>query len=289
MRRATFALMIAGLALCSAQAPPPAPDLKLPMVANSVRFAVIGDSGTGEAEQYQVGAMMASYHAKFPFDFVLMMGDNIYGSKTPGDYKKKFEDPYKALLDAGVKFYASLGNHDDPNQDLYKLFNMNGQRYYTLKKGNATFYALDSNYMDPNQLSWLETQLDQSDSAWNICFFHHPFYTHAKFHGADVDLKTRIEPLFIKSGVNAVLAGHQHVYERLKPQNGIYYFVLGNSGELRFHDLKPSPDTAKGFDTDRTFMLVEIAGNDFHFQTIARTGETVDSGVLQKQPKPATR
>jgi hypothetical protein len=65
--------------------------------------------------------------------------------------------------------------------------------------------------------------------------------------------------------------------------------VLGNSGELRFHDLQPSPDTVKGFDTDRTFMLVEIAGNEFHFQTISRTGETVDAGVLVKQAKPATK
>ena len=291
MLRAAFLTMLAILTACGAQAPAltAAVDLKLPLTANSVRFAVIGDSGTGEKEQYQVGALMAGYHEKFPFDFVVMMGDNIYGSKTPGDYKKKFEDPYKSLLDAGVKFYASLGNHDDPNQDLYKPFNMNGQRYYSFKKGNAAFFALDSNYMDPTQLSWLDSQLFGSDSAWKICFFHHPLYTHARFHGADVDLRTRIEPLLIKAGVNVVLAGHQHVYERVKPQQGIYYFVLGNSGELRFHDLQPSPDTVKGFDTDRTFMLVEITGNEFHFQTISRTGETVDTGVLLKQPKPASR
>src|SRR5580700_6268312 len=98
MRRATFFLFLASLGAYSAPAPQLPPDLKLPLTPNSVRFAVIGDSGTGEREQYQVGALMASYHAKFPFDFVLMMGDNIYGSKTPADYRKKFEDPYKALL-----------------------------------------------------------------------------------------------------------------------------------------------------------------------------------------------
>lgn len=291
MLRATFLSILACLPACVAQAPGPQPvvDLKLPLASGSVRFAVIGDSGTGEKEQYQVGALMATCHAKFPFDFVVMLGDNIYGSKTPADYKKKFEDPYKVLLDSGVKFYAALGNHDDPNQDLYKPFNMNGQRYYSFKKGGVSFFALDSNYMDPTQLSWLDAQLFGSDSVWNICFFHHPFYTHARFHGADVDLRTRIEPLLIKAGVNVVLAGHQHVYERIRPQNGIYYFVLGNSGELRYHDLQPSSDTVKGFDTDRTFMLVEIAGNEFHFQTISRTGETVDTGILLKQPKPASR
>jgi len=284
MRRFTFLSVLAILVVARGQAP--APELKLPVAANSVRFAVIGDSGTGDRAQYEVGEQMARYHASFPFDFVLMMGDNIYGSETPADMKRKFEDPYKPLLDAGVKFYACLGNHDNPNQRLYKPFNMGGQRFYSFKKGNVSFFALDSNYMDPAELEWLTTQLSQSGSAWNICYFHHPLYTHARFHGADVDLRTRIEPIFEKAGVNVVLTGHQHVYERIKPQNGIYYFVLGNSGELRFHDLRPSPDTIKGFDTDRTFMLVEIAGDTFNFQTISRTGQTVDSGALPRQPKP---
>ena len=62
-----------------------------------------------------------------------MLGDNLYGNEGAKDFEKKFERPYKALLDAGVKFYASLGNHDNPNQRFYKLFNMNGQRYYNFK------------------------------------------------------------------------------------------------------------------------------------------------------------
>jgi hypothetical protein len=290
MRRSTFLLLIAGLAITPVldRGQAPAPQLTLPLKPGSVRFAIIGDSGTGESEQYQVGEQMARYHEIFPFDFVLMLGDNIYGSKTPADYKRKFEDPYKPLLDGGVKFYASLGNHDDPNSRFYKPFNMDGRRYYSFKKGNAEFFALDSNYMDPDQMTWLAEQLSESTSAWKICYFHHPFYTHARFHGADVDLRAKIEPLLIKAGVNLVLTGHQHVYERIKPQNGIYYFVLGNAGELRYHDLRPSPDTIKGFDTDRDFMLMEIAGDDLNFQTISRTGETVDAGVLPRQPKPAS-
>ncbi len=273
--------------LLAAATPAQTPELRLPLKPNSVRFAVIGDSGTGERAQYEVAQQMANYHSRFPFDFVLMLGDNIYGSELPADFKRKFEDPYKPLLDAGVKFYAALGNHDDPNQRFYKPFNMGGQRYYNFKKGDAAFFALDSNYMDPAQLTWLDTQLSRSDAAWNICFFHHPLYTHARFHGADVDLRAVIEPIFQKDGVNVVLAGHQHVYERLNPQKGIYYFVLGNAGELRFHDLRPSADTIKGFDTDRAFMLVEIAGDEFYFQTISRTGETVDAAVLPRQMKPA--
>ena len=77
-----------------------------------------------------------------------MLGDNIYGSERPQDFVKKFERPYKALLDLKIPFYASLGNHDDPNQRFYKPFNMDGKRYYTFEKEGVRFFALDSNYMD---------------------------------------------------------------------------------------------------------------------------------------------
>ena len=136
--------------------------------------------------------------------------------------------------------------------------------------------------MDPEQLDWLKKELKDSKAAWKICYFHHPLYSHAKFHGSDTDLRKRLEPILQQSGVSVVFAGHEHVYERLKPQNGINYFVLGNSGQLRFHDLRPSADTAKGFDADRTFCMVEITGDQFYFQTISRTGETVDFGVLER-------
>src|SRR6266496_1107559 len=110
--------------------------LTLPVKDKSVRFAVIGDNGTGDRPQYDVGRQMAKFREKFPFEFVIMLGDNLYGDKKPSDFKKNFEDPYKPLLDAGVKFYASLGNHDDPNCRLYKPFNMDGKRFYSFKKDN---------------------------------------------------------------------------------------------------------------------------------------------------------
>jgi predicted phosphodiesterase len=261
------------------------PAVKLPLQQGSVRFAIIGDSGTGEHPQMEVAQQMVKFRRDFPFDFVLMLGDNIYGSKTKEDFKKKFENPYADLRSAGVKFYASLGNHDHTAERLYEPFNMNGQRYYSFKTANVHFLALDSNYMDPVQIEWLDRQLSGSDSVWKICFFHHPLYSHGKFHGSDVDLRARLEPMFVKYKVDVVLNGHEHVYERVKPQQGIYYFVLGNSGELRPHNLNPSPDTAKGFDTDRAFGMIEIAGDTFYYQIVSREGATVDSGSMQKPGK----
>src|SRR6266404_8908630 len=103
-----------------------ADEFKFPLKMGSVRFAAIGDMGTGEAPQYEVANRMNAVRQEFPFDFVIMLGDNIYGGSKAKDFERKFEQPYKAMLDASVKFYASLGNHDNPNERFYKLFNMNG-------------------------------------------------------------------------------------------------------------------------------------------------------------------
>ncbi len=262
---------------------PKAPDLKLPLEPQSVRLAIIGDSGSGDEAQIEVARQMAIWRGQFPFDFVVMLGDNIYGRKTAADFKRKFEDPYAPLLAAGVRFYASLGNHDHTSERYYKPFNMDGKRYYTFKRGDVAFFVLDSNYMDPEQVDWIKKQLSGSTAHWKICYFHHPLYSDGKMHGPDLDLRKQLEPIFVEYGVDVVLSGHEHFYERLQPQKGIYYFVLGNSGELRYNGLRPSQDTAKGFDTDRAFALMEISGEELHFQAVSRVGETIDSGVLPKQ------
>ncbi len=259
-------------------------DVRLPLKDKSVRFAVIGDSGTGERDQYQIAREMDTYHKAVNFDFVIMLGDNIYGGHELRDFAQKFEIPYKPLLDAGVKFYASLGNHDDPKlEPLYKPFNMNGERYYTFKKDGIQFFALDSNYMDAPQLSWLEQNLRSSKAQWKISFFHHPLYNEGKMHGPDLDLRNELLPLLKNYGVNVVFSGHEHVYERLKPVDNIYYFVQGDSGKLARHDFHRSNELAASFDRARTFMIVEIVGDTLYFQTISQNGETVDAGGLSRQ------
>ena len=106
----------AGPAAVQAPSTPAAAVVPLPDRVNSVKFAVLGDFGTGSPAEYQLASQMVKTHATFPFNFVLTVGDNIYGSQRPQDFANKFELPYKPLLDAGVKFYASLGNHDSREQ-----------------------------------------------------------------------------------------------------------------------------------------------------------------------------
>lgn len=261
--------------------------LALPLKEGSVRFGIIGDTGSGSSKQYEVGEMMVQYHHLFPFTFVVMLGDNIYGGEAPKDYQKKFASAYQKLLDANVKFYASLGNHDQANQVNYEPFNMNGKEFYRFTKGNVAFYALNSTYMDKRQVEWLESELAKDTAEWKICFFHHPPYSSGGKHGSDKQLREVVEPIFVKYGVNVVLTGHDHFYERVKPQKGIYYFISGGGGKLREGNVRSnSPLTAKAFDTDMHFMIAEIVNDSLYFQAISRTGETVDSGVLHRQRKP---
>ncbi|HEV2905506.1 MAG TPA: metallophosphoesterase [Pyrinomonadaceae bacterium] len=259
----------------------------LPLKDGSVKFAVIGDTGTGTSKQHDVGDTMARYRSAFPFEFALLLGDNMYGGESAVDFEKKFSGPYKELLDQNVKFYAALGNHDQALQTNYVNFNMNGKEYYRFKKGNVAFYALNSNYMDKKQVKWLEDELAKDTSDWKVAYMHHPPYSSGGKHGSDDQLREIIEPIFVKYGVNVVLTGHDHFYERIKPQKGIYYFVSGAGGKLRKGDIKKGTGlTAKGYDDDMSFMLFEVVnGKQMHFQAISRTGATIESGVLMNQRK----
>jgi 3',5'-cyclic AMP phosphodiesterase CpdA len=248
----------------------------------SLKFAAIGDNGTGERPEYDVGRQMAAYHERFPFELVIMLGDNLYGRQEAKDFVAKFEEPYRPLLSAGVQFYAALGNHDNPSQQAYPPFHMGGVRYYTYSKRNVRFFAIDSNLLDAKQLAWIESALRQSSDDWKICYFHHPLYSDGKTHGSQVDLRVALEPLFIKYGVNVVFSGHDHVYERIKPQKGITYFVSGAGGQLRKGDVRRSDLTAAQFDQDCSFMLIEVSGDDLFFQAISRTGTAVDAGVVHR-------
>src|SRR6185436_16025744 len=114
-------------------------------------------------------------------------------------------------------------------------------------------------------------------------FFHHPIYSSARRHGSDFRLRAFLEPLFVKYGVSAVFSGHDHVYERFKPQNGITYFVVGGSAKLRSGNVRPSGLTAKSFDRDNSFAVIELDRDNLYFQAISRTGKVVDEGTVPRR------
>ena len=263
-------------------ASPTTQGLTLPNLPGSVKFAAIGDNGTGDSPEYEVAAQMAAWHQKFRFDTVIMLGDNMYGRQHARDFVEKFERPYRRLLDAGVSFYAALGNHDDPANVYYPPYHMDGRRYYSFARGDVRFFVLDSDGLDAPQLHWLERALSENPSRWKICYFHHPLYSDGRRHGSELDLRVVLEPLFVQYGVNVVYSGHDHVYERLVPQKGISYFVSGAAGQLRLDRLRHSPTAVVGYAEDQSFMLNEIVGNELFFQVVSRRGATVDSGTIHR-------
>jgi hypothetical protein len=275
--------------------PPPAKPgeqvVPLPNAKDSLKIGVLGDFGTGSREQYQLGEAMAKVRTTFPYELVLLTGDNLYGSERPQDFEKKFERPYKPLLDAGVKFYASLGNHDSRDQRNYPPFNMNDKLYYGFKgsKQSVRFIALESTYPEPAQIDWLEEELRGSNEDWKVVYFHHPLYSSGERHGSDPRLRETLEPLFLKYNVSLVFTGHDHFYERIKPQKEILYFVIGSGGKLRAGNIDRSTGlTAKGFDTDLAFLVGEFIGDQFTFQAITRSGAVIDSGSFsRRKPPPA--
>jgi hypothetical protein len=283
---AVVLLTAAALAVARTLAAQPPAAVELPNLADSFKFAVLGDFGTGDRAQYQLGEQMAKLHARFPYELVITVGDNIYGGERPQDMKRKFEDPYKPLLDAGVKFYASLGNHDDRAQARYALFNMDGKTYYTFKapKEDVRFVALETDYLRPQQIAWFEQEMAKAGEKWIIPYFHHPLYSSGGRHGGQADIAMVLEPIFLKYNVSVVFAGHDHFYERIKPQKGIVHFVTGSGGKLRKGDInRRSGLTAVGFDTDQVFLAAEIKDDRFYFNAISRTGAIIDSGVIERR------
>ena len=269
----------------SPQSPAEAP-VALPNQKGSLKFTVLGDFGTGGRGEYELAARMAQFREGFLFDTVVLVGDNLYGSERPQDFKVKFEIPYKPVLDAGVTFYGALGNHDAREQRYYKLFNMNGKLYYSFKAPSqkVRFFMLDSTYPVPEQIDWLEKELKSSNDDWKIAVFHHPLYSSSGRHGSDLKLREVLEPLFVRYNVSVCLSGHDHVYERIKPQHGIVHFVTGSGGQLAVGDLdKSSALTAKGFDTGNVFMAVEIVHDTMYFNAIASDGRVIDSGIVERR------
>ena len=250
---------------------------------DSLKFAVLGDAGDGSREQYDIGRQMAAARSTFPFEFVLALGDNMYGRQQREDFVTKFQKPYEPLLQAGVRFFGALGNHDDPKQRFYPGFNMGGERFYSFVRQQVRFVVLDTNVLDSKQLAWAESTLRDAREPWKIAYFHHPLYSNGGRHGSSVELRVVLEPVLVRYGVSVVFAGHEHIYERLTPQKGITHFVEGSGGRLRKGDLERAETTAAGFDQDQTFMLVEISGDQMSFRTISRTGATVDSGVIGRR------
>ena len=259
------------------------------VVDSKTKFAVLGDFGTGESDEIAVATQMLQEFKQADFDFVLTVGDNIYPNGNAKYFAKHFEEPFAGLLQERVKFYGVLGNHDveegRKDQCNYPLFNMGGSAYYSISRGNGLidFFMLDSTDFGVGQANWLEHGLRNSHAVWKVVALHHPLYSSGKKHGSNLKLRTILEPMLTKYQVQVVFAGHDHLYERLKLQQGIQHFVTGAGGKMRRGDIDPrSTLRAMSYDEDNSFMLIEVDERQMNFKSINEKGVVIDSGVIKQ-------
>jgi 3',5'-cyclic AMP phosphodiesterase CpdA len=253
--------------------------LPMPTIRGGTVFALMGDGGSGDMPQQQVAqAMLTYFETARRFPFVLMLGDNLYDD----DYTNEFLVPYKPLLDHGVKFYATIGNHDRDLQIHFKPFNMGDKDRYTFDQGNARFAALNSNHPgDPEQIKWLDTAFADAGDKWRICFFHHPLYSSGQHASESQDvIRPALERALVRNRVNVVFSGHEHLYERTRPQQGIVYFVSGGGGRY-LYKVQPREFDEVGV-SEHHFMVAEVAGDRLFYEAITHQQRVLDCGVVYR-------
>lgn len=228
-----------------------------------VRFAVAGDVGTGgEAEQRTADAMDAT-EGDMEYAALLLLGDNVYPNGDPAKLSQTVFEPFAGVLDGGTELLAVLGNHDvrDGHGDAQAEALGMPSRWYSTHVGDVLVIALDSNQpSNPEQLAWLESELQHDTSPWTIAILHHPAYS-AGEHGSDMSVREHFSPLFEQYGVDLVLSGHDHDYQRSTPIEGITYVVSGAAAELR--DTDSASFTAVAWST---YSFVDLAVYDDHIE-----------------------
>ena len=268
-------------------------------------FVAIGDGGCACPAQRKVADRMLDWHKKHPYDFVLMLGDNVYdnGDTKGGSralYKTNFDKYYRALKDRGVEFHAVLGNHDvqtrhgkDEISAAGRFGFMTNKGYYNFaprKRINGisliSFFALNSNAMidgkkDDEQITWLRKSLTESGSVWKIAVFHHPIYSPITKHKPETEFRNEVEKVIVDGGIRITLSGHNHIYDRMKSQKGVVHFTSGG-GVARLYNVRMNDITACASKSHH-FMYFEVYPNEIRFWAIAADGLPIDAGIIKKE------
>ena len=313
------------------------------------RFWVLGDAGTAGngAPDRQQSTRDAYYNfaaANGPADSWLMLGDNAYNSGTDAEHQAAIFDMYPATL-RNLFLWPTIGNHetaqsstttDFPYLNIFSL-PRNGEsggvpsgteKYYSYDHGNIHFVCLDSmtsgQTANTPMANWLRADLEATTAEWIIVFFHHPPYTKGS-HNSDTEqdlvaLRQNINPILETNGVDLVLSGHSHSYERsflinghyglaptMRPEmkvdagdgreegdgpyqkdrtgRGTIYTVAGSSGQATFLQAD-APHTAMNVTIlELGSMIIDVSGNRLDGMFLRENGTIQDHFVITK-PSP---
>jgi 3',5'-cyclic AMP phosphodiesterase CpdA len=217
------------------------------MTEDSATFAVLGDNGTGGRNAMDIALQMARTYEELPYGLVVLLGDISYYGSIADRYEEVFLEPLGPLLDAGVTFELAVGNHEleyepssEANQEIVQRIDQVGAEgaFYSFVEGPVEFFIIDSSTPQvtgaagPEQMAWLRQALAASTTPWKVAALHHPPYSSGG-RGSSLEVREVLEPLFIESGVDLVLTGHDHHYERTIPIGGVTYVVSGAGSKLR--------------------------------------------------------
>lgn len=201
----------------------------------ALRIAVAGDVGYANDRVERTARAIAAAGATDPYDVLLLLGDNVYPTGDPARLQETVFTPFGPVLDAGAELVAILGNHDvkEGNADAHvAALGMPG-RWYARTFGDVTLVGLDSTDPEnPAQRAWLEATLAAASTPWKIVAVHHPPYS-AGYQGSSLDARSAFSPLFERYGVQLVLSGHEHDYQRFRPVGGVTYVVSGGAADTR--------------------------------------------------------
>ena len=262
-------------------------------IPQKLRFAVIGDYGSGKEEEADVAALVKRWDP----EIIITTGDNNYPDgrtetidQNIGQFFHEFIAPYQGSYGEGAqenRFFPSLGNHDlhSPGAEPYlEYFTLPGnERYYDFIWGPVHFFALNSDSSEPDgvgrsseQAAWFQSRIADSTSPWKIVFFHHAPYSSGR-HGP-VDW---MQWPFAEWGVDIVLSGHDHTYERIT-RDGIPYFVNGLGGQTRYDFGNEIEGSQVRYNDDYGAMLVEANENMVLLKFINRQDEVIDMYQLER-------
>lgn len=282
--------------------PTPTP---MPVASGPVlRFVDFGDWGNKSSIDTETFRQLERTHASLGFTDIITNGDNNYGSAETFDAYVQRE--FGQLLAGGVKLHMSLGNHDvendakiqgqvgnpvygewDCRECLRARTGLSGNRYYSIYRAPVRFIMLDSNLMlkgDTDQYGWVVQELMASNAAnepWQVLVFHHPPFSSAQTHGGIQQIVDQYKSVLTRLGVDVVLNGHDHVYERIKTTPacgaGVQYIVIGTP-DLRRGDVKtPSACSDFFWDQMQAFLYVTVTPKNFSAQVITKDGTVVDT------------
>ena len=253
----------------------PAPDDPAP-----VRFLAFGDSGGGGADQYALLEQMYSV----PYDLMIHTGDLAYDTGTIAQFEDNVFGVYADLF-RNIPFFPAAGNHDydtlrgAPFRGVFNLPGDSGEKWYSYDWGRVHFAALDTEADYATQAKWLDDDLAATNLPWKIVYLHKPLYSSGT-HGSDLALRSLLEPVLQKHNVQLVLAGHDHNYERMKPQHGITHVVTGGGG-VGTRPVGVSGFTEFSHDVIH-FVYVEVGVDELVLHAIDGMGTEFDSVVVPR-------